>query len=96
VKVRWTRLATADLNSAYDHVAAENPSAAARLRDRIENGVAILARHPSAGRIGRIQGTRELVVTGTPFIVPYRIRKGQVELLALIHGSRRWPDSLQM
>ena len=94
MKVRWTRHAISDLNSAYDYVAAENPSVAERLIDRIESGVTILARHPSAGRVGRIQGTCELVVTGTPFIVPYRIRKGQVELLALIHGSRRWPDSL--
>jgi toxin ParE1/3/4 len=94
MKVRWTRLAVTDLNNAYGYIAEEDASAAERLIDRIDDAVAILARHPAAGRAGRLRGTRELVITGTPFIVPYRVRRGQVELLALIHGSRQWPDSL--
>jgi plasmid stabilization system protein ParE len=85
-------LAIADLDSAYEYVAAEEPTAAEGLIDRIEEATSILARYSSAGRIGRVAGTRELVVTGTPFILPYRVGKNVVEILAVIHGSRKWPE----
>jgi len=94
VKLRWTRLAIADLDSAFAYVAAGDLIAANRLVDRIERAAQILSQHPSAGRTGRIQGTRELVVGGTPFIIPYRIRRNTIEVLAVIHGTRKWPDYL--
>ncbi|MBH8572974.1 hypothetical protein I8752_08065 [Nostocaceae cyanobacterium CENA369] len=43
--------------------------------------------------IGRIAGTRELVITRTPFIVAYRVRADQIEILAVIHATRRWYDN---
>jgi addiction module RelE/StbE family toxin len=94
VKLRWTRLAIADLDCAHAYVDADNPTAANHLIDRIERTVKILRQHPAAGRSGRIEGTRELVVTGTPFVIPYRVRGNTVEILAVIHGARKWPDSL--
>jgi len=45
------------------------------------------------GRPGRVDGTREFVVAGTPYIIPYRVRGETVELLAVMHGARRWPDT---
>ncbi len=92
VKLRWTRLALEDLNHAYDHVAADNPAAARSVIDRIESAVNALLAHPELGRLGRVEGTRELVISGTPFIVAYRIAKKRIEILALMHGARRWPD----
>jgi len=93
VRLRWTRQAIADLDSAYNFIAPNGPAVARRLIDRIEEAAAVLGRHPSAGRLGRVPATRELVVTGTPFILAYRIRKAAVEVLAVIHGSRKWPES---
>jgi toxin ParE1/3/4 len=95
VKVRWTRLALADLDSVYKYIAPDDPSAALRVMERIERAVSVLSRHPEAGRAGRIGGTRELVVSGTPFIVPYRFRRDAIQVLAVIHASRKWPTSLQ-
>jgi toxin ParE1/3/4 len=46
------------------------------------------------GRPGRIEGTRELVITGTPFIVTYRIRRNDLQILAVMHTSRKWPVEL--
>jgi len=94
VKLRWTRVAIADLDSAFECVAADDPSAAERLIGRMEQAAGILSRHPSAGRTGRVSGTRELVVGGSPFVVAYRVRRGIVEILAVIHGSRKWPEKL--
>lgn len=93
MKVRWTRLAVENLNFAYDYIAAENPPAARGIIARIESAVNVLRAHPEIGRSGRVEGTRELVISGTPFIVAYRGVKKRIEILAVIHGARRWPES---
>ena len=93
MKIVWTKLAIADLDNAYDYIAATNPSAAQDIIERIEKAVAALRLTPGMGRPGRVTGTRELVVTRTPFIVPYRIIEERIEILAVIHSARRWPDS---
>jgi toxin ParE1/3/4 len=94
VKLRWTRLAIQDLDSAHAYVGEDNPFAANHLIDRMERAVQVLRQHPAAGRKGRLTGTRELVVTGTPFVMPYRVRSNTIEILAVIHGARKWPDTL--
>ena len=93
MKVRWTSLALEDLHSAYEYVAGDNPRAASAMIARIEAAVNSLRVFPEGGRPGRVEGTRELVVTGTPFIIPYRMKHRQIEILALIHAARRWPES---
>ncbi|MFI5362747.1 MAG: type II toxin-antitoxin system RelE/ParE family toxin [Elusimicrobiota bacterium] len=92
--VVWTRLALADLDSACDYIAEERPGSAATVIDRIEKAIEILRRHPEIGRPGRVAGTRELLVPGTPFMAAYRVNEKRVEVLSLIHGARRWPDEL--
>jgi len=93
MKVRWTRPALRDLAAIGDFIAGDNP-AAARLVDRILDLADNLAAHPHLGRAGRIAGTRELVIGGTPYILPYRVQDGRVEILAVFHGARRWPPAV--
>ena len=93
MKQTWTRLAIADINKAYNYIAENNPSAASRIIEKIKKAVDALVRHPEMGRPGRVAGTREIIVPGTPFIVPYRIKAKRLEVLAVIHGARRWPDT---
>lgn len=52
-----------------------------------------LGDHPKIGRIGRVAGTYELVIPGIPYIVPYRIRNQEVQILSVFHTSRKWPES---
>jgi addiction module RelE/StbE family toxin len=94
MKVAWTRSALADLDSAYDSISEERPDAALRTIERIDIAIEALRRHPEIGRTGRMNGTRELIITGTPFIAAYRLDAKRIEVLALIHGARRWPDEL--
>lgn len=93
VKIRWTRLALEDVNHAYDCIAQDRPATAHLVIDRIEAAVNALRAHPELGRRGRVEGTRELVISGTPFLVAYRIIEKRIEILALMHGARRWPES---
>jgi toxin ParE1/3/4 len=65
--------------------------AAARMVERIASAVDQLARYPALGRPGRVPGTRELVISGTPYIVPYRVRRDVVEILRVFHAARKWP-----
>jgi plasmid stabilization system protein ParE len=56
--------------------------------------VDLLAGHLHIGRSGRLTGTRELVVSGTPYIIPYRVKEDRLELIAVFHGHQKWPKRL--
>lgn len=69
-----------------------DPQTAYRIFDEVIERVQTLADFPEIGRQGREHGTREFVVTGTPFIVVYRnLEDGQVEVLHVLHGAQQWP-----
>ncbi len=57
----------------------------------IRDAVNRLGWHPSLGRAGRVEGTRELIISNAPYIVAYRVVEDQVRILAVIHASRQWP-----
>jgi plasmid stabilization system protein ParE len=78
----------------FDYVLARDPRAARRPYNAIRNRVALLAEQPALGRPGRVAGTRELVIGGTPYIVAYTTDHAvdAVVVLRVLHGARRWPD----
>jgi toxin ParE1/3/4 len=90
-RIRWTRKAFQNLEMAVLYVAEKSPQAAGELAKRIYHSVNVLGAHPEIGRPGRCKGTRELVINGTPYIVPYRIHGQQVEILTVLHGAKKWP-----
>jgi plasmid stabilization system protein ParE len=51
-----------------------------------------LVEHPSLGHNGRVSNTRELIIPITPYIVAYELSTDFVDILAIIHSSRRWPE----
>ena len=93
MRVVWTRPATRDLEAIGDHIARDNRRAADRVVNRIRNRTRDLAQYPLLGRAGRVANTRELVIPDTRFIVVYRVGNDQVEILAVFHAARRWPDA---
>ena len=94
MKVVWSPRAVRHLAAIRDFIAEDNPSSAADVAGKIVDAVELLATHPELGRRGRSPGTRELVVAGTAFVIPYRIRRGRVELIAVFHGRQKWPERL--
>ncbi|MCZ8044979.1 MAG: type II toxin-antitoxin system RelE/ParE family toxin [Beijerinckiaceae bacterium] len=94
MKIVWTRRALREIDQAFAFVAQDSPAAASALVAAIEARAAVLAEHPEIGRPGRVDGTRELVLSGFPYILPYRVRDGRIEILAAFHSSRAWPDHL--
>ena len=90
-RLEWAAPALADLQAAGEYIAQDNPTAARRVASRVREAVEILQDQPNLGRPGRLAGTKELVVSGTPFVVVYRVRKGDVHIIRLLHYSMRWP-----
>lgn len=90
-RIRWLSIALDDLEEAFEYIAHQNAGAASELADRIYNSVKMLKDHPEAGRPGRVAGTRELVISGTSYIVPYRTRLNEIQILRVLHGARKWP-----
>ena len=94
MRIRWLRNALAKLDAEAVYIARDSPAASARVVTAITEAVGRLKRYPALGRPGRVVGTRELVVPGTPYIVPYRLREGSIEILRIFHAARRWPTDL--
>ena len=91
MKLAWTKAAIRDLVHIRRSIAHDNPTAASAVASHILDAVDKVPRHPEMGRIGRLVGTRELVVTGTPYLIPYRVHPKAIELLRVLHGRQNWP-----
>jgi len=90
VRVRWLKAALRNLDTQADRIARDDLVAAVRTLARIRTSVESLTKYPAMGRPGRVPLTRELVVSGTPFVVIYRIRT-DVEVIRVLHGAQSWP-----
>lgn len=93
MKLVWTEPARQDLREIFTFIAEENPNAARRLLAEIKERAVLLQDNPQLGRAGRVDGTRELVVVGTQYILPYQLKEQQIQILAVFHGARLWPDN---
>jgi toxin ParE1/3/4 len=94
MRVVWSRRAVQHLAEIRSYIARDHPQAAQRVAARILESVDLLAGHPHIGRSGRVIGTRELVVSGTPYVIPYRVKEDRLELIAVFHGKQKWPKRL--
>ena len=94
MKVIWLRTALRNLDEIAAFIARDDPASAARVVGRIQDATVRLGRHPESGRPGRVVGTRELIVTGLPLILAYQVQRARVEILCVLHTSRRWPEQL--
>ena len=69
-----------------------DPEAARRQKARISQAVARLRDFPRMGKPGRIEGTRELVIANTPFLIVYDENPTRIEILHILHGRQNWPE----
>jgi len=88
----WSPTARVHLRHAEAFIAEDNPRTAAKTAERIIDAVERLRDFPASGRPGKLPHTRELVVPGTPFFLPYRVKGEAVEILGVLHGARMWPE----
>ncbi len=91
MQIRLTSSSTADLERIEAFIRADHPGAAVATVMRVLEALEGLARFPNIGRAGRVRGTRELVVSGTPFIAIYRVQADAIWVLRILHAARQWP-----
>jgi len=94
VRVEWLPIAERNRESQLAYLGDRNPWAAIDMGDAIEAAVRHLADNPHMGRLGRVKGTRELVVSGTPYAIAYRVEPDAVVILRLLHGAQKSPGKL--
>ena len=92
MKLVWGRRARRDLNELIVYIAEDSVQAAELVATRILKSAEILLKAPLAGRVGRVDGTRELIVLRTPFLLVCRVESSNVRILRVYHGARRWPS----
>jgi toxin ParE1/3/4 len=94
LQIQWTEAAEGDLDAIERYIACDKPSAAIRQVLRIIKAVEqTLPKMPFLGRPGRVPGTREMVISGTPYIVAYRVKHNTLQILRVIHSARKWPEA---
>lgn len=93
MKVRWTRRALDDLRHLHEYIAEESPQSVAEMVFRIHQAATVnLKEHPRMGKKGRVPGTRELVLAGTPYVLTYILENSEIHIVTVLHTSRRWPE----
>lgn len=95
MRLNWTKQALINLGQMIDYLETQDaPAAAKTIVTRIQRSVSFLRNNPELGREGRVQGTREMVVPRTPYIVAYRLTKEEIQILRVLHAARKWPDRM--
>ncbi|MBI6719768.1 type II toxin-antitoxin system RelE/ParE family toxin [Pseudomonas syringae] len=91
MQVEWLKTALKNLDEEAAYIALDNPAAAAAFVKAIQSSVTQLASFPAMGREGRIAGTREWPLPDLPYLIPYRIRSGRLQILRIFHARRQSP-----
>ena len=94
MRMRRTEPALADIEHIHAWIEPHGEQSATRLVTRLRERAESLASLPKQGRPGRIDGTRELVIAGTDYLILYRLRDDAVELLRIVHTRQKWPPKL--
>ncbi len=94
MRVKWLRQALLDLDEIEAYATADSPAMAVKVVVKIITAVTLLREQQGIGRAGRVPGTKELLVSGLPYIIPYRVKDETVQILRVYHTSRKRPDRL--
>jgi addiction module RelE/StbE family toxin len=94
VKLSWSAFALSDRDAIFTYIESDNPFASVLVDERIAAAARRLVDFPASGRVGRIAGTRELVINGTPYIAAYTVAEKSVRILRVLHSAQEWPETL--
>jgi toxin ParE1/3/4 len=100
-RLRWTPRAQEDVLDIYETIFADNPSAAERMFDKIEESANSLAEHPRIGsRRTGIAGDARAMVVGN-YLIFYKTLPDEngaveeVEITRVVHGHQDLADILR-
>jgi toxin ParE1/3/4 len=93
LEVRWVGRARLQVLSIREYVGKRNPAAAKRIGAALRAAVGLLKDLPNSGRAGSLQGTREWIVRGLPYIIVYEVfeERGELHILGVFHQAQKRP-----
>ena len=92
MRLDWSPHAVGDLKAIADYIEQDRSLAIAnRITRTIYDSIQSLRINPYRGRPGRVEGTRELVVSSLPYFVVYRAFDERLLILSILHGAQKWP-----
>lgn len=91
--IRFTPQAVANLETIRSWIAADDERAADRVLARIRQATEMLGQFPKLGHQGSVTGTRELKVTGLPYLLVYVLHRGDIDILTVLHARRCYPPA---
>jgi toxin ParE1/3/4 len=94
MSIVWLPIAVQDIIHIRTYIADHDPQSASKIAQRIDQAISHLAVMPNMGRPGRLFGTRELAISGTPFLAVYRVQNHRIEILRILHGRQPFPEAL--
>jgi addiction module RelE/StbE family toxin len=96
LRLTWSAFALSDRDAIFTFIESENPAAAVLVDERLVVAVRRLIDFPASGRLGRIAGTRELVISGTPYVAAYAVSGTKIRILRVLHGAQEWPEAFSI
>jgi toxin ParE1/3/4 len=93
VRIRLLRRAIRDLDEVYAYIAAGDPRAAAGVAKRLAVSLKLIGERPDIGRPTKWTNVREWSVPDLPYVIPYRVRNGVIDILRIWHTSRNRPEN---
>jgi addiction module RelE/StbE family toxin len=94
MQVNWTKSALRDLEIEANYLNKINPSIESNFLEHVESSVTLIKKYPELGRIGRVNQTRELILKKFQYILIYLVIASCIDIIRLLHTSRKWPNSL--
>ena len=91
MQLRWTEEAANDLERIADYLVQHTPGRAPELVQHIYIAAGSLLTLPHRGRPGKVEGTRELVLSGLPYVLVYVVRQDGIVVVRILHGAQQWP-----
>ena len=93
MKVHWTEAARAQLRDIHSFVARSSPQYAKKLVDRLTRRSQQIGAFPQSGRVvPDVNDVNVREVLEGPYRIIYHILDDQVDVIAVVHGARNWPD----
>lgn len=91
-QVNWTEEAEQDLdNILLYYLDQAGLRVAEAVYNRIRDQVGQLETFPESTRVGRVQGTRECVISRLPYIAVIDVGHDTVTVLSVVHTARKYP-----
>jgi len=91
MRIRWTPAAAADLEHLSTYLKEHHPDYREPTMRKLYEGIRYLKKWPNRGRVGREDGTRELLFPPLPYVAVYRVKEQSIEVLRIYHAAREQP-----